>query len=372
MSSAISSAIANPSVSATAPAAAEPARGQLLVQTSVAAFLGLAIGLYFWVDSRYPALLKKLHSGKGIQVKGALSFDALMPVTPAMSLMTRIGHTTVNWMWTNRIGMTFGMCFGAAMLTLLATLPRIRLHSTAGNTLLGAVGGVPLGVCANCVAPIGRSLFVAGASPHTVLATMISSPTLNVIVLAMAFTLFPLPVALVRLAVPLILLMLVPVILRNTAPAAAARYTAALPTGLWRPVGFTLTSYLKNLGKLALATIPLMIVAAFLGAVFAEIFPASYIPGTVSVVGIVLVALAGTFLPVPMAFDVALAFLLMARGVPMPYVVTLLCTLGAFSIYSVLILGRTISWRTAFAVFAAVASLGILAGVGTAVVLRSF
>jgi len=223
MSSAISSAIANPSVSATAPAAAEPARGQLLVQTSVAAFLGLAIGLYFWVDSRYPALLKKLHSGKGIQVKGALSFDALMPVTPAMSLMTRIGHTTVNWMWTNRIGMTFGMCFGAAMLTLLATLPRIRLHSTAGNTLLGAVGGVPLGVCANCVAPIGRSLFVAGASPHTVLATMISSPTLNVIVLAMAFTLFPLPVALVRLAVPLILLMLVPVILRNTAPAAAAR-----------------------------------------------------------------------------------------------------------------------------------------------------
>jgi hypothetical protein len=133
------------------PATAEQAsnRSTLFVQSSVAATFASAIALYFWIDSRYPALLKKLHTGKAIQLKGALSFDALMPVTPAMSLMTRIGHTTVNWMWTNRIGMTFGICFGAAMLTLLATLPRIRMKTAAGNTLLGALGGMPLGVCAN-------------------------------------------------------------------------------------------------------------------------------------------------------------------------------------------------------------------------------
>jgi uncharacterized membrane protein YraQ (UPF0718 family) len=289
-----------------------------------------------------------------------------MPVTPAMSLMTRIGHTTVNWMWTNRNGMTFGICFGAAMLTLLATLPRIRFKSAAANTLLGAVGGVPLGVCANCVAPIGRSLYVAGASPDTVLATMISSPTLNVVVLAMAFALFPLPVALARLAVPLVLLVLVPFIVRGTTPAPAI---CSLPSsrGWIQPVTFTLKNYLKNLGKLSLTTIPLMVVAALLGAVVAEVLPASSIPTTISIGGILLVALIGAFLPVPMGFDVALAFLLMARGVPLPYVVTLLCTLGAFSIYSVLILGRTISWRTAAAVFAAVTSLGIVAGLATAI-----
>src|SRR5258708_10031104 len=196
-------------------------RRPVVAQTSIAALISVGIALYFWIDSRYPALLKKMHSGSAIKTKGVLSFDALMPVTPAMSLMTRIGHTTVNWIWTNRIGMTFGICFGAAMLTLLATLPRIRFKSAAANTLLGAVGGVPLGVCANCVAPIGRSLYVAGASPNTVLATMISSPTLNVVVLTMAFTLFPLPIALARLAVPLILLSLVPLIVRRTAPPAA-------------------------------------------------------------------------------------------------------------------------------------------------------
>jgi C4-dicarboxylate transporter len=115
----MSTSVASPSISSPI----STFRPRLWVQTSIAAFISLTIALYFWIDSRYPALLKKLHSGKGIQTKGALSFDALMPVTPAMSLMTRIGHTTVNWMWTNRIGMTFGICFGAAMLTLLATLP---------------------------------------------------------------------------------------------------------------------------------------------------------------------------------------------------------------------------------------------------------
>jgi uncharacterized membrane protein YraQ (UPF0718 family) len=366
----MSSVTASPSISV--PTLTAPARWNLAVQTSVAAVLGLAISLYFWIDSRYPALLKKLHTGKAIQVKGALSFDALMPVTPAMSLMTRIGHTTVNWMWTNRIGMTFGLCFGAAMLTLLATLPRIRFKSAAANTLLGAVGGVPLGVCANCVAPIGRSLYVAGASPNTVLATMISSPTLNVVVLAMAFALFPLQIALLRVAVPLTLLVLVPWIVGKTTPRDAIQCALPAQSGWHPPVTFTLKAYLKNLGRLALITGPLMIVAALMGAIAVELLPASSIPVTVTLGGILLIALIGTFLPVPMGFDVAVAFVLMARGVPTPYVVTLLCTLGAFSIYSVLILGRTISWRTAAAVFGAVMLLGLLAGIGTGLVQHIF
>src|SRR5271169_479918 len=197
---------------------ADSTRQRYAVQVAVAALLALSMASYFWIDSRYPALIKKLHVGKSIRVTGAISFDALLPVNPSMPVVVRVGRTTVNWMWTNRIGMTFGVCFGAAMLTLLPLLPRRRFHSAAGNTLFGAVLGTPLGVCANCVAPIGQGLADAGASTHTVLATMISSPLLNVVVLAMAFSLFPLPIALTRLAVPLVLLCLVPLIVpvRNT------------------------------------------------------------------------------------------------------------------------------------------------------------
>src|SRR5260370_10194117 len=113
-------------------------RKNIVVQIAVAGLLCAAIGMYFWVDSRYPALLKKLHSGKNIHVSGTLSFDALMPVNPQMPLATRIGHTTVNWMYTNRIGMTFGICFGAALLTLLPLLPKKRFQRSLANTLAGA------------------------------------------------------------------------------------------------------------------------------------------------------------------------------------------------------------------------------------------
>lgn len=352
-------------------ASAVPARKIIIAQLSVAVLLTLAIALYFWIDSRYPALLKKMHSGTSIHVAGALSFDALMPVTPQMPLLARVGRTTANWMYTNRIGMTFGILFGAAMLTLLPLLPRRRFQSAAADTLLGAATGVPLGVCANCVAPIGQGLYQGGAGAGTVLATMISSPTLNVVVLAMLFALFPLPVALLRLGVPLVLIALVPWLTRGVKPAAEiSDFVAA--AGWIRPTWETLRQYGKNLGKLVATTVPLMILAGLLGALFIELVPAGDIPSKVTLLGIVLLAIIGTFLPVPIAFDVAASFLLLTRGVPLPYVVTLLCTLGAFSVYSVLILGRTISWQTSFRVFGAVAAMGTLAGIVTELAQHAF
>lgn len=333
---------------------------------AIAALLALGIASYFWVDSRYPALLKKLHTGTAIKTSGVLSFDAKLPAMPLMPVGARVGRTTVNWMWTNRVGMTFSICFGAALLTLLPLLPRRRFRSAAANTALGAIAGVPLGVCANCVAPIGQSLYEGGASSSTVLATMISSPMLNVVVLTMVFVLFPPGIALLRLSVPLVLLALVPWLAGQTKPVAVK---CELPSAGWLvPATGTLKQYSRNLARLAATTIPFMVLAALLGALLAELVPSQAIPTHVTLLGIVLVALAGAFLPVPMAFDVAAAFILMTRGVPMPYVVTLLCTLGAFSIYPMLIVGRTMSWRTAARVFAAVTVLGVLAGAGTALV----
>jgi len=342
-------------------------RRGLRAQIVVALLLMLGIGSYFWVSSRYPALLKKYHSGKTIHISGALSFDALMPADAKMPIPTRVVRTTINWMYTNRIGMTFGIFFGAALLTLLPLLPQRRFRSAAANTALGAVTGAPLGVCANCVAPIGRSLYQGGVAPSTVLATMISSPTLNVVVLAMAFTLFPLKIALVRLTVPFVLLALVPWLVPST-PSGVQTTQFLADAGWLRPTGSTLVTYLKNLVRLAATTVPLMIVAAVLGALVIEALPAQGLRTQVSIAGIVLVALAGTFLPVPMAFDIAAAFVLMARGVPTPYAVTLLCTLGAYSVYGALIIGRTISRRTALRVFGAVMLVGVAAGLGTALV----
>jgi hypothetical protein len=55
----------------------------------------------------------------------------------------------------------------------------------------------------------------------------------------------------------------------------------------------------------------------------------------------------------------------MAKGVPMAYVVTILCTLGIISVFSLSVIGKTISWRIAGAAYATVAVLGTAAGLLT-------
>jgi len=90
--------------------------------------------------------------------------------------------------------------------------------------------------------------------------------------------------------------------------------------------------------------------------------PSAMLGAVLGIGGIVLVALVGAFLPVPMAFDVAIAYIAMTHGAPMPYVVAILCTLGIISVFSLSALGKTISWRLAGAAYATVAALGIVAG----------
>jgi uncharacterized membrane protein YraQ (UPF0718 family) len=334
--------------------------------TVVAVVLALSIAGYFWVDSRYPSLLKKYHAGTHVKVIGAISFDAVYSVDRSMPLAQRVWRTSVNWLHANQVGMTFGFLFGAAALTLLATIPQRRTGNAHLNSLLGALAGMPLGVCANCVAPIGRGLYASGMSTESVLAAMFSSPTLNVVVLAMVFSLFSPAVVALKLATTLILIFaFVPMIAARqpqNALAAACPINFA-PSTTWREaLVLTAKSFAKSFWYVFRVGAPLLLLAACLGALIVETVPQQALNAPLTLAGIVLLAVVGTLLPVPMAFDVVIAYIAMTRGVPLPYVVTLLCTLGIYSVYSFAVVGKTISWKVAGAAFGAVVCLGVLAG----------
>ena len=298
---------------------------------TLAVILMIAIAGIFWVDSRYPALLKRYHAGTQVKAAGTLTFGTVYSVDRTMPLPTRVWRTTVNWLDANRIGMTFSFLFGPAALTFLATLRRRRTNSIYLNTLFGAAAGMPLAVCTNCVAPIARGFYASGMSTESVLAAMFASPALNVVVLAMTFALFPVPIALLKLATVLFLIFVF-------APAAASRQgaTTAVVCPIEIPVSetwgqalvTTLRSFLKSFWYVFRVAFPLMILAAILGALVVELLPAQALIAQATIGGILLVALVGAFLPVPMAFDVAIAYIAMTKGVPLPYVVTILCTLG--------------------------------------------
>ncbi len=334
---------------------------------ALAVLLMAVIASVFWIDSRYPALMKRYTAGTHVKASGALTFGAVYQVTRDLPLRVRVWRTTVNWLDANRIGMTFSFLFAPAALTFFATLRTRRTKSRFLNTVFGAVAGVPLAVCTNCIAPIARGLFASGASTESVLATMFASPALNVVVLAMSFALFPVHVAILKLATVLFLIFVF-------APAAASWQQSSPPAPVACPFEIPMDetwgeafvgigrSYVRSFWYVFRIAFPWMLLAALLGAIVIELVPPQALVANVTVGGIILVALVAAFLPVPMAFDVAIAYIAMTRGVPLPYVVTILCTLGIISVYSLSIVGKSVSWKVAAAAYTTVVFLGSASG----------
>lgn len=346
------------------------------------------IAAAFWTGSRYPRLEEKAQMAGIVPVEGPLTFEAVFAVDPDAALPVRVLQTAVNWADGNLQGMVFGLLFAAALLTVAAYVRRRYDPGAVGATLLGVVIGTPLGVCVNCAAPIARGLHAAGVRLETTLAALVSSPTLNVVVLTMAFSLFPLYVVLVKLAVTVAFLLLaVPIIARfsrrdlTSAGTAPAIVTASAPPLFavdnagsftdWPGAAWSvLRTFARNLAWIVRKTVPLMILAGLIGALVVELVPwqliVSFGAGITHSFTLVLMgalAVFGLILPVPIAFDVVITSALMQAGLPVRYAMPLLFTLGSFSVYSFLILWRGVSRRAAIWCAVVLTGLGVLAGV---------
>ena len=331
----------------------------------------------FWSGSRYPSLDEKSIMGGSAVLEDPLSFEAAIQIQPNDGLVERIAYTTINWLETNLEGMAFGLVIGACLLTLIGMIP-VRGHRNGFvNTLIGVAVGSPLGVCVNCSAPVAKGMHDGGARLETTLATMFSSPTLNVIVLSMLFAIFPLYLTVIKLVETLVfILVLVPLLSRWVFPqerlqtyddtACVIQPTPAAPIdeSLFMAVRGAAMLLGRNLGYIVIRTVPLMLLAGVLGAVVVHLMPLptliNYEPGILSVA---VVALVGIFLPVPVAFDLILVAVLISAGAPMIYSMTLLFTLGIFSVYPFFIIWNTISRRVAVVLTIVLLVIGVAGGI---------
>lgn len=337
----------------------------------------LATAVTFWSGSRYPSLDQKAIMGGAATLEDPLSFEASIQIQQDDGTAERILYTTINWIETNLEGMAFGLMIGACLLTLIGMIPA-RGHSNGFvNTLLGVAVGAPLGVCVNCSAPVAKGMHDGGARLETTLATMFSSPTLNIIVVTMLFAIFPLYMTVIKLTLTLLfVLLLVPLLSRFVFKRERALSyddsVCAVPIvragrsdeTLIEAVLGAVTQILKNLLYVVVRTVPLMLLAGFLGAVVVHLLPLDFLLEFEPSVGsLLLVALVGVFLPVPIAFDIVLAAVLVAAGAPMIYSMTLLFTLGIFSVYPFFIVWNTISRRVAVVLSMVLMCLGLAGGI---------
>ena len=168
--------------------------------------LALIVAGYFWTQSRYPQLDQKAMMGAETHIE-AIGFDVLVELPEQPTVWQKIYANSANWMWTNRKGMTFGVIFGAIMMNLLSFLNGLQFRSRFANSALGIVMGAPLGLCVNCSTPVAHGLHESGAGTETMLAAMMSSPTLNVIVLTMLFAMFPPWLAFMKIGMTLVFIL---------------------------------------------------------------------------------------------------------------------------------------------------------------------
>lgn len=330
----------------------------------------------FWSGSRYPSLDQKAIMGGSAVLEDPLSFEASIQIQPNDGTAERVIYTTINWIETNLEGMAFGLMIGACLLTLIGMIPARGHRNGFVNTLIGVAVGAPLGVCVNCSAPVAKGMHDAGARLETTLATMFSSPTLNIVVLTMLFSMFPLYLIAIKLTLTLIfILILVPLLSRfvfaderaqsydDTVCAVSPAPAAPPDESVLSAMRAALSLLARNLGYIVIRTVPLMLLAGVLGAIVAHVIPlAALVSAETGILAVIVVALVGIFLPVPVAFDIVLVAVLISAGAPMIYSMTLLFTLGMFSIYPFFIVWRTISPRVAVVLTAVLVVMGIAGG----------
>jgi uncharacterized membrane protein YraQ (UPF0718 family) len=347
----------------------------------------------FWTGSRYPDLNRKAAVGGDMGVTG-LAFDIVAKSTAQDPLWKRIGAATLNWIETNKKGMTFGLLMAAAILTLLSLLSRRSVENPLANSLLGAAIGAPMGLCVNCATPIATAMHRGGTRLETSLATLVSSPTLNVIVLTMLMSLFPwylwvpkvaATAALALFGVPLLTYLFfgreVAAQAASLPPEALASPRFALPSastglgavdayGWWRGTLWLIRTFAIHLWWLVRTAVPLMLLAGLLGSAIITLAPwdtlerFSIMRGGLSatLATMAIFAVVATFLPVPMAFDVIVSAILFERGLPSYYTMVLLFALGTYSVYPFLMLRKAVSLRVASVLFLAVCGVAFVCG----------
>jgi len=326
---------------------------------------------FFWTQSRYPALNEKALGD--VQIEDALSHEALIPVRKTAPSYIKVLYITINWLYSNKEGMTFGILLATAFLTLLGYMPKPGGQNIFLNILYGIIIGAPLGVCINCAAPIAKGMHKGGLKLETSLVAMFSSPSLNFIVLITLFNLFPLYMVVIKIALTLLfILVILPLLIcyvfkldkvpqskRANEPLQQKMHNESW----WQAVKATGKDLGKNLWHFLIMMIPLMTLAGFLSALLVVFFPLGNLSHIEINFGTILfIAFLGTLLTVPMAFDVIVVHLFMEIGMSPAVGMVLLFTLGMYSVFPYMVIFKTMSRKLATTIFCIVMVLGVCGG----------
>ena len=331
----------------------------------------------FWFASRYPQLLSKAqHLGQALP---SMAFSSqLIVLAEDAPIWQRILASAVNWLDSMKIGMTFGVLFGALLHTVLRYYPLKIGNNLYLNSLKGALVGVPMGVCANCAVPTACGVTRGHGRVEVALGFLFSSPNFNPVVMMMTFTALPLAMSVTKYAILLlVILVIVPGVISLlerakpfqpfTVGDEGASCAIVLPGAeCSEPFWLVLQELAKDFGKhiwmLVKPTITIMLLASLVSAAMLTLIPWQELLSQPSPLKLAFVSLISVSMPVPIALDVMFAARLQQQGVAAGYVMLFAMTLGTYSIIPSIYLWREVSKRLAVVLFVFFVVVGWIVG----------
>ncbi|MEJ2866076.1 permease [Actinomycetospora flava] len=323
----------------------------------------LVVGGLLW--AKWAPYWVKVPSVAGSHSLGPSILTGGEPAPPGVSLSAglRFAGTYFLAIWP---ALVVGLVLAAAVQT---ALPREWLARIFTGGVRGSVLAVPSMMCSCCAAPLAVGLRRRAAGLTATLAYWLGNPALNPVVLAFCAFVLPWEWTVLRALAGVAVVVAAVALGRWWAGRSPSAAVVAVPVEDESPADDRplLVRFLAALGGLSVRLLPeyLLLVVA-LGAFRGVLFPvgASWLTGTAVVLGVVVLAVAGTLLPIPTGAEVAVVAALLAVGVSGPLAAALLVTLPALSLPSLLMVRNAFPRTLLVAVTGVVVGVGVLTSVG--------
>lgn len=332
---------------------------QLWLRTSIAVLVLISTFVWLW-QFRLAALFR--HEAAGRIVGRAPLFatqDAPAWLVPLYTVANYFNTTWETTLAAILIAGTLQTFLHAPLLRLLRTQTGWRAY------VAGIAFGIPNVLCTCCAAPLFASLYKKGTPFATALATFITAPSLNIMVLVLSVAFLPWQYAAARIVLGLVAALAVPVI--------AARMTNAPPPPVnvdekeeentpWTSLGW---KWIENAWGIAVLAVPLLILGYFLVGIVQVVLPLQTLAPMLrnGPLEIVATAFIGTVIMIPTFTEISFVSTLVPLGMGSGPAAALLISAPAVSLPSLIVIGRaTRSWRIPIVVGMLVFLLGVTAG----------
>jgi hypothetical protein len=277
------------------------------------------------------------------------------------------------WSFTVAYGEDIWVAIVAAIVisaALEALIPRERVvgllsrRTTLGGAAVGGLLAMPAMMCTCCSAPLTVTLRRNGVPTGSVLGFWLGNPVLNPAVLAFLALVAPWQWVVTRAVVGAALVLAVPFVVSRLTGSSGG-FRARRRDGGAATAPFELHGaprrFAKALGRLSLTLVPeYFVVVLAIGAFRGWLMPLGATTTHWGLLAVVVAAVAGVLIVIPTAGEVPILLGLAALGVSTGALGALLITLPAISLPSIVMVGRTLTWRVVGLAAGAVALFGLL------------